>query len=92
VAEPLEEFDGEASRIAGELVKLHRDGAIKGPADALFFACLIRDFCATYSAIDSNELKTSPPISLNQRVLVPHGLSRKQHECFVQKDLDDAIA
>jgi hypothetical protein len=47
-------------------VKLHRDGAIKGPADALFFACLIRDFCATYSAIDSNEPKTSPSISLNQ--------------------------
>ena len=92
VAEPLEEFDVKASRIAGELVKLHRDGAIKGPADALFFACLIRDFSATYSAIDSNELKTSPPISLNQRVRVPHGLSRKQHECFVQKDLEDAIA
>jgi hypothetical protein len=39
----------EARRIAGELAKLNRDGAIKGPADALFFACLIRDFGATYT-------------------------------------------
>ena len=40
----------EARRIADELLKLHRDGAIKGPADASFFARLIRDFCATYTA------------------------------------------
>lgn len=43
------DFD-EARRIAGELLKLHRDGAIKGAADASFFARLIRDFCATYTA------------------------------------------
>ena len=91
VAEPLQEFDGEARRIAGELVMLHRDGAIKGPADTLFFACLIRDFCATYSANGSDEPKTSPPL-INQRVRVPHGLSKGQRERFVQKDLDDAIA
>jgi hypothetical protein len=44
--------DQEAHRIAGELVKLHHDGAISGrPADrdAAFYACLIRDFGATYS-------------------------------------------
>ena len=49
LAQPLHEVDGEARRIAGELAKLNRDGAIKGPADALFFACLIRDFGATYT-------------------------------------------
>lgn len=43
--------DPEAYRIAGELLKLHHDGAISGPADreAAFYACLIRDFGATYS-------------------------------------------
>ena len=49
LAQPLHEVDGEARRIAGELAKLNRDGAIKGPAGALFFACLIRDFGATYT-------------------------------------------
>ena len=50
------DFD-EARRIAGELLKLHRDGAIKGPADASFFARLIRDFCATHTA----PKRTAPP-------------------------------
>jgi hypothetical protein len=40
----------EARRIADELLKLHCVGAIKGPTDASFFARLIRDFCATYTA------------------------------------------
>ena len=42
--------DPEARRIAGELVKLHRDGAIKGPDDpeAAFYAHLIHTFGATY--------------------------------------------
>ena len=48
-SQSLQGFDGEARRIAGELAKLNCDGAIKGPADALFFACLIRDFGATYT-------------------------------------------
>jgi hypothetical protein len=43
--------DIEAKRIAGELSKLHRDGAISSPNDteAVFYACLIRDFGAGYS-------------------------------------------
>jgi hypothetical protein len=47
--------DPEACRIAGELLKLHRDRAIWSAADrdALFYACLIRDFGATYSGIAS---------------------------------------
>jgi hypothetical protein len=43
--------DPEAHRIAGELVKLHRDGAISGPDDpeAHFFASLLHAFGATYN-------------------------------------------
>jgi hypothetical protein len=43
--------DIEVKRIAGELSKLHRNGAISGPndAEAVFYACLIRDFGATYT-------------------------------------------
>ena len=40
---------GEARRIADELRRLHRDGAIKGPADALFFASLLHSFGASYA-------------------------------------------
>ena len=39
----------EARRIARELVKLHRDGAIKSERDASFYATLVRDFGATYA-------------------------------------------
>jgi hypothetical protein len=40
---------GEARRIADELRKLHQDDAIKGPADALFFASLLHSFGASYA-------------------------------------------
>lgn len=45
------EQDIEARRISQELAKLHRDGAITDPQDkeVTFYACLIRDFGATYS-------------------------------------------
>ena len=43
------EEDLRARRIARELVKLHRDGAIKTVGDASFYANLIRDFGATYA-------------------------------------------
>ena len=41
--------DPEARRVAGELVKLHRDGAIKGADDpeAAFYAQVIHTFGAT---------------------------------------------
>ena len=84
----------EARRIADELLKLHRDGAIKGAADASFFARLIRDFCATYTA----PKRTAPPDPAGpyvptamQRVRVPSGLSLEERQSFLQKDLDDAI-
>jgi hypothetical protein len=43
--------DIKANRIAHELSKLHRDGGISRPNDpeAMFYACLIRQFGATYS-------------------------------------------
>ena len=85
----------EARRIADELLKLHRDGAIKGAADASFFARLIRDFCATYTA----PKRTAAPDpacpyvpTAMQRVRVPSGVSLEERQSFLQKDLDDAIA
>ena len=74
------DFD-EARRIAGELLKLHRAGAIKGPPDASFFGRLIRDFCATYTA----PKRTAPPDPVRpyvptamQRVRVPSELSLEE--------------
>ena len=40
--------EGEAQRIAGELLKLHRDGAMAGPDDPQFYAQLIHAFGGTY--------------------------------------------
>jgi hypothetical protein len=45
----------EARRIAGELVKLHGDGAIKSERDAPFYAKLVRDFGATYTGTPCDE-------------------------------------
>jgi hypothetical protein len=86
----------EARCIAGELVRLHDDGAIKGPADASFFARLIRDFCATYTAAPRRTAAPDPadpyvPIAM-QRVRVPSGPSLEERQSFLQKDLGDAIA
>jgi hypothetical protein len=85
----------EARRIADELLKLDRDGAIKGAADASFFARLIRDFCATYTAPRRTAAPDPAgpyvPIAM-QRVRVPSGLSSEERQSFLQKDLDDAIA
>ena len=84
-----------ARRIAGELLKLHRDGAIKGPSDASFFARLIRDFCATYTtpkrAAAPDPVGPYVPTAM-QRVRVPYGLTLEERQSFLQKDLDDAIA
>jgi hypothetical protein len=51
----------EAGRIAGELAKLHRAGAIKNEQDASFYAGLIHLFGATVSPAQE---PTPPPISL----------------------------
>lgn len=49
-AETVSATDQEARRIAGELVKLHRDGHIAGPLDpeARFMAAALATFEATY--------------------------------------------
>jgi hypothetical protein len=77
----------EARRIAYELLKLQRDGAIKEPADALFFASLIRDFCATYIA--PKRTAAPDPAGLcvptaMQRVRVPSGLSSEERQAFAE--------
>ncbi len=41
--------DAEARRIAGELVRLHKAGAIKSEKDASFYANLIRRFGASFT-------------------------------------------
>ena len=46
--------ESEAHRIAAELVRLHRDGAIASQKDASFYAHLLRDFDATYTGPVSN--------------------------------------
>jgi hypothetical protein len=51
----------QARRIAQELVKLHRAGAIATKGDASFYANLIRDFDATYLGPMSNIGKDLPP-------------------------------
>jgi hypothetical protein len=57
-----QEFDREAHRIAAELVRLHRDGAVASQADAMFYAHLLCDFGATY---------TGPVSSVPQDDLAP---------------------
>ena len=84
----------EARRIADELLKLHRDGAIKGPSDASFFARLIRDFGATYTAPKRTAVPdpAGPYVpTAMQRVRVSSGVSLEERQSFLQKDLDDAI-
>ena len=54
----------EARRIADELLKLHRDGAIKGPADASFYANLIHTFGATYTKANSSTEQSSTELTL----------------------------
>jgi hypothetical protein len=50
----------EARRIAGELVRLHRDGAIRSQKDASFDAHLLRDFDATYTG-PARSVPAEPP-------------------------------
>ena len=44
-------LDPEVQRIAGELVKLQRDGAIKSEQDAEFFAAVMGTFSATFTGV-----------------------------------------
>jgi hypothetical protein len=89
--------DPEARRIAKELVKLHRDGAIKTAGDASFYANLIRDFDATYPGPMSNTGKDLPPgpyvPTKAQRVpQPPMAFHRKRESSFFSADLVRAFA
>jgi hypothetical protein len=76
----------EASRIARELVKLHRDGAIKTAGDASFYANLVRDFSATYAKNDRNHPDHPPMDRVPQP---PRGISPQERIKFYQADLAD---
>jgi hypothetical protein len=86
--------ESEARRIATELVRLHRDGAVASQADASFYAHLLRDFGATYTgpkrAATPDPAGPYVPTAM-QRVRVPGGLTNEERQSFLQKDLDDAI-
>ena len=95
LAQPLHEVDGEPRRIAGELVRLHRDGAIRSHKDASFYAHLLRDFDATYTGPVSNTDEDDQPgrymPTKQQLVRVPSGLTMEERQRFLQRDVDDAI-
>jgi hypothetical protein len=82
---------GEAQRIAGELVKMHRDGAIKGAGDpeARFYAAVLHTFGGTYVGSTKETGDTGRYIpTKEQRVVVPPGLTAKQRMKFLQDDID----
>lgn len=85
----------EAHRIAAELVRLRGDGAVRSHEDARFYAHLLRDFDATYTGSVSKTKADDPAgpyvPTKQQRVRVPHGLTKEKRRSFLQKDLDDAI-
>ena len=98
--------DVEARRIAGELVKLQKAGAIKNEQDASFYANLIRRFGASFtvrpgpvaanSGVPNGRTVPEPgkpyTPTAARRVKVPRGLSRKQEAEFLTRDLEEALA
>jgi hypothetical protein len=78
----------EARRIAKELVKLHRDGAIKTAGDASFYANLIRDFGTTYAGPPGSAAGEHSPGLVPQP---PHGISPQERIKFYQEDLGHAF-
>jgi hypothetical protein len=87
-------LDPEAQRIAGELVKLHRDGAIKSEQDAEFYASVLKVFDATYEATTAPAIPERIVGGLSPEQLVsepPPGLSARERMEFYQADLADAI-
>jgi hypothetical protein len=90
------EQKAKAHRIAGELVKMHRDGAIKGADDpeAQFYSPVLHTFGGTYASkrSDKKEAPTGPYVpTKEQLVIVPPGLTRKERMKFLQDDLDEAF-
>jgi hypothetical protein len=64
------DMDAEAHRIAAELVRLHKAGAIKSEQDLSFYAHLIRDFGAAYIgkimpvAAEREKSEGNPPVGV----------------------------
>ena len=85
--------ESEAHRIAAELVRLHRDGAIRSHKDASFYAHLLCHFDAAYTGPVSNTDEDDQPgrymPTKQQRVRVPSGLTMEERQRFLQKDLDE---
>jgi hypothetical protein len=83
----------EARRIAGELVKLHKRGAVKDATDpeACFCATLLQTFGGT--VVDAGDKPTEPPTKLTneQKVRIPAGLRGRALADYLQRDLEDAI-
>jgi hypothetical protein len=87
--EAWEILQAEAGRIAGELAKLHRAGAIKNDQDASFYASLVRIFGATVSPAQE---PAPPPITSEQLVPgPPRWLSREERAACYAADLEGAI-
>jgi hypothetical protein len=87
----------EAHRIAGELVKLHKRGVIKGADDpeAVFMAGMLKMFGGTVvetRADDKPQATGKYTPTDEQLVKVPFGLHGKALRDFLQKDLEDAFA
>jgi hypothetical protein len=91
---------GEAQRVAGELVKLHRDGAFADASDleARFYAQVLHVFGGTYATNRPDKKEAAPAPGLGpyvatkeQGVVVPPGLTAKERMKFLQDDLDSAF-
>jgi hypothetical protein len=81
--------DPEARRIADELVKLYRSGAIKSQEDAEFYANLIRTFDATYTGSSAGASAGEHPVDLVPEP--PDGISPQERMEFYAQDLADAF-
>jgi hypothetical protein len=68
---------GEARRIAGELAKLHRDGAIAGASDpeARFYAAFLHSFEATYGGRIRHNMSDTPLRNRPRNLRIVHNLS-----------------
>ena len=83
--------DPEARRIAAELSKLHKAGAIKNEQDAKFYANVVKTFGGTYIRSTS---PSSDEATLTDEQLVPlppDGLSAQERAAYYQEDLERAI-
>ena len=84
-------------------MKLYHAGGITGPddPDAVFYACLIRDFKAAFipSSVPDSSPDDNPPPGVfvpgkpyrpteEQLVRVPYGLTREEQRKFLKDDIE----